>query len=86
MHVCYEIGNRDAAHESGGAFVVTALDSRVEHGGFTLAAGDAALAACLSDRIDWLTDERRIGYAAWRADPSVFLRRAERWTADGERE
>ena len=81
-----EIGNRDAAHESGGAFVVTALDSRVEHGGFTLAAGDAALAACLSDRIDWLTDERRIGYAAWRADPSVFLRRAERWTADDERE
>lgn len=74
-----EIGNRDAAHASGGAFVVTALDSASEYGGFSLAAGDAELAACISEKIDWLTDGRRIGYGEWRADASVFMRRARAW-------
>ena len=74
-----EIGNRDAAHVSGGEFAVTALEPRAEHGGFALAAKDAALAACISRKIDWLTDGRRIGYGRWREDPSVFMRRARLW-------
>ena len=77
-----EIGNSDAAHESGGAFVVTALDSEFELGGFTLAIEDSDLLACLNDKIDYLTDERRIGYAEWRAEPSVFMERAEVWEAE----
>lgn len=76
-----EVGNRDAARASGGAFVVTALDEKVEHGGFTLAIEDTALAACLDERIAWLTDNRRIGYAEWLDDPAVFMRRADMWNA-----
>ena len=71
-----EIGNLDAAAESGGAFVVTALDHQVEHGGFTLAAQDTDLAACLDLMIDWLTDNRSIGYRQWLHDPDIFLHRA----------
>ena len=74
-----EVGNRDAASASGRAFAVTALDEKVEHGGFTLAVEDAALASCLDERINWLTDSRRIGYAEWLEDPEVFMRRAELW-------
>ena len=74
-----EIGNRDAAHDSGGGLVVAALDDRVEWGGMALDAGDSELIACLDERIDWLTDGRKIGYAQWRADPAVFMRRAEAW-------
>ena len=77
-----EIGNRDAAAAAGGAFAVTALDPDVEWGGFTLAAGEAALLACIDGKIDYLTDGRRIGYAEWSADPAVFLRRAEAWTGE----
>ncbi len=76
-----EIGNSDAAHDSGGDLVVTALDDRVEWGGMALPAGDAELIACLDERIDWLTDGRKVGYAQWRADPGVFMRRAEAWNA-----
>ena len=74
-----EVGNLHAASESGGAFAVTALDYQVEHGGFTLAAPDAALAACLDLMIDWLTDNRSIGYRQWIHDPDIFLRRARAW-------
>ena len=74
-----EIGNRDAAY--GPAFVVTALDSESEYGGFTLAASDADLLSCIDEKIDYLTDDRRIGYAEWRDDPAVFMRRAEAWSA-----
>ncbi len=74
-----EIGNRDAAHAAGGAFAVTALDEAVEHGGFTLAVEDAALAGCLDEKIDWLTDNRRIGYAEWVKEPVAFMRRAQMW-------
>ena len=74
-----EIGNRDAARASGGLFAVTALDPKAEHGGFALALRDADLAACLNDRIGWLTDGRRIGYSEWRANPKVFLERAALW-------
>ena len=73
------IGNADAAQESVGAFVVAALDDAVEIGGFTVAADDAELLASLNEKIDWLTDNRRIGYAEWRADPTVFMQRAELW-------
>ncbi|MCY3920578.1 MAG: transporter substrate-binding domain-containing protein [Chloroflexi bacterium] len=74
-----EIGNRDAVHASGHAFEVAALDTEVEYGGFALAADAEELAACIDAKINWLTDNRRIGYAEWRNDPSVFLRRAETW-------
>ena len=74
-----EIGNRDAAYAHGGAFTVTALDEKVEHGGFTLAAEDTELASCLDRMINWLTDNRRIGYANWQKDPAVFMRRAAMW-------
>lgn len=74
-----EVGNRDAAHTADGALAVTALDAAVEHGGFTLAVEDAALAACLDAKINWLTNNRRIGYAEWVNDPQVFMRRAQMW-------
>ena len=74
-----EIGNRDAVHASGGAFVVTALDAAVEYGGFTLGVEDADLAACIDDKINYLTDDQRIGYGDWRQDPSVFMTRARMW-------
>ena len=74
-----EIGNRDAAYLSDGAFVVTALDDQVEYGGFTLNVDDAELASCLDEKIDWLTDSRQIGYAEWVEDPAVFMGRAQMW-------
>ncbi len=74
-----EIGNRDAVHASGGDFEIAALDADVEHGGFALAAEAVELAACIDAKINWLTDNQRIGYAQWRNDPTVFLRRAETW-------
>ena len=74
-----EVGNREAEHASGAAFVVALLDDAVERGGFTFDLKEAALAACLSDRIDFLTDEMTVGYADWLRDPSVFMRRAELW-------
>ena len=74
-----EIGNRDAVHASGGAFVVTALDAAVEYGGFTLGVEDADLAACIDDKINYLTDDQRIGYGEWRQDPLIFMNRARMW-------
>ena len=71
-----EIGNRAEARAHGEAFAVTTLDSRAETGGFALAAGDAALAACIDRHIDWLTDGGRIGIREWLDDPSVIMRRA----------
>ena len=74
-----EIGNRDAVQVSGNTFVVTALDEQFELGGFTLAVEDIALAACIDEKLNYLTDNRNIGYAEWVADPSVFMRRAQMW-------
>lgn len=74
-----EIGNRDAASAADGGLVVTALDTAVEHGGFTLAVADAALAACLDEKINWLTADQRIGYAEWVENPLVFMERARMW-------
>ena len=73
-----EIGNRGVSRDYPG-LVVAALDPQVEWGGFTVDAEDDALLVCLNRRIDYLTDNRRIGYAQWDDDPRVFLRRAWRW-------
>ncbi len=74
-----EIGNQDASAANGVAFVVTALDPQVEYGGFALAVEDAELAACIDDKVNWLTDNMQIGYGEWLADASVFMRRARLW-------
>ena len=74
-----EIGNREASSVDDSGFVVTALDDTFELGGFTLDAKDAALASCLSERIDWLTDNGNIGYREWLADRGVFMGRARLW-------
>ena len=74
-----KIGNRDAVQVSGGVFTVTALDEKFELGGFTLAVEDEALAACIDEKLNYLTDSRNIGYAEWVADPLVFMRRAQMW-------
>ena len=72
-----EIGNSDAAAASGGAFEVTALDPQSEHGGFALDADAVELLACLDDAVGLLTDNGRIGYREWAANPLVFLERAD---------
>ena len=74
-----EVGNRDVAQTSNSMFAVTALDEQFELGGFTLAVEDAALATCIDEKLNYLTDNRNIGYAEWVADPSVFMHRAQMW-------
>ena len=75
-----EIGNADAAHNSDGDFVVTALDQEeVEHGGFAVGADDVELLKRLNRHLNWLTNNQRIGYSEWVADPTVFRQRAELW-------
>ena len=74
-----EIENSNAVHGSDGELAVAAPDSLVEYGGFTVDADDTELLAKLNEGIDWLTDHRRIGYAEWRADPTVFMQRAAQW-------
>ena len=74
-----EIGNRDAAYTTNGAFVVTALDDQVEYGGFALAIEDAELVAWIDERLNYLTDGGNIGYAEWLQDQSVFMTRAQIW-------
>ena len=74
-----EIGNRETAHASAGAFAVTALDPAVELGGFSINANDTELLFCLNQRINWLTNDRAIGYAEWLEHANVFSARAEAW-------
>ena len=76
-----EVGNQEAFHAANGAFVVTAFDEQVEYGGFTFALENAELAACIDEKINYLTDDTNIGYAEWLRDPSVFMNRAEMWNA-----
>ena len=76
------IGNGEVAAASGGALVVTAFDEQVEYGGFTFALEDAELAACIDEKINFLTNNRAIGHAEWLADPAVFMKRAEMWSAE----
>jgi len=71
-----EIGNRDASHDSGGRLAIGVLDPVKELGGFALDHENTELASCLSEKLDWLTDHRRIGYSEWRTDPDVFMKRA----------
>ena len=77
-----EIGNTDASVKSGGALVVTALDPKVERGGFALDVREPALLTCLNTHIGRLTDAGRIGYAEWAANPDVFLDRAATLNAE----
>ena len=63
-----------------GALAVTAVDTLVDLGGFTLDQDEETLLACLDDKLNYLTDERSIGFAEWLANPAVFLERAEAWT------
>ena len=79
-----EIGNRDAARESGDLLAVTAFDDKVEYAGFTLSIQDAELRNCIDERINFLTNDRDIGYAEWWEDSLVFMRRAQEWN-DGKR-
>ena len=74
-----EIGNRTLADASGGALRVTALDDAVEYGGFTVDADESELLACLDEALDWLTDDRAIGFADWLANPAIFAERAAAW-------
>ena len=39
---------------------------------FTLGVEDVDLAACIDDKINYLTDDQRIGYGEWRQDSSDF--------------
>ena len=71
-----EIGNTDAANASDGRFAVPILDAESEWGGFTVSADNDELLSCLNVHIDYLTDNRNIGYAQWLADPEVFMQRA----------
>ena len=77
-----EVGNREATRD--GTLAVTAVDESFENGGFTVDADDAALLACLNDKIDYLTDNRSIGYPDWVADAMVFMRRAQAWKGGGQ--
>lgn len=76
-----QIGHGEATHASGGNLAVSVLDSLAEHGGFSLSADEGELVACIDERLVWLTDDGGIGYAEWRADPSVFASRAQLWNA-----
>ncbi len=74
-----EIGNLHAARDS--SLTVSLLDDQVELGGFALSAESTDLLACMNQRLNWLTDQREIGYAEWFADPNVFFDRAQMWNA-----
>ena len=76
------LGNYAAAYASDGAFVVTVVDHKVETGGFALDINDADLAACLDDKIDWLTLEGSIGFLEWLVTPEIFMARAELWNEE----
>ncbi len=76
-----EIGNFNAVQAAGGAFTVTALDEKFELGGFTLAVEDSALVTYIDEKLNYLTDNRYIGYAEWVADSSLFMRRAQMWNS-----
>lgn len=76
-----ELGNREASRNSGSRFVVTALDPAVEYGGFAFDKDEQSLAECMDARINYLTDNRRIGFAEWLEDPQAFLQRARYWNA-----
>jgi ABC-type amino acid transport substrate-binding protein len=75
-----EVGNHGASYQSS-SLVVSALDDTEEHGGFALAVEDDELRACIDGQLDWLTNNRALGYSQWLADPKVFMKRAEEWNS-----
>ena len=75
-----KIANRSLEQMWAGVLVVTAVDTLVDLGGFALDRDEEALLACLDDKVNYLTDERSIGFAEWLANPAVFQERAEAWT------
>ena len=77
-----ELGNVAAAESSDGALAVTAFDPSVEYGGWTVAADDRDLLACLNERLNYLTDDRSVTFSSWNDDRGIFLRRAAAWNAD----
>ena len=79
-----EVGNHEASRSSNSRFVVTALDPEVEYGGFSFDKDDRTLADCVDARVNYLTDNRRIGFAEWVEDPEVFLKRARFLNASAE--
>lgn len=79
-----QIGNSTAAVNPDGALVVSAVDELVEYGGFSLDVAEVDLLACLNDKINWLTDNQRIGFENWAANPTVFMERADLWNARAE--
>ena len=74
-----EIGNRDAAHASNNNLVVSVLDDKIERGGFAVAYENQDLLAEMDAKLDYLTNNRAIGYAEWLADPQIFMKRAREW-------
>ncbi len=72
-----EIENHLKAQNSDGALAISIVDGGSEIGAFSVAVSDTALADCLNEAVEWLTEYREIGYAEWVEDSSVFLKRAE---------
>ncbi len=79
-----ELSNHEASRNSNSRFVVTVLDPEVEYGGFAFNKDDRVLADCVDARINYLTDNRHIGFAEWLEDTEVFLKRARYWNASAE--
>lgn len=79
-----QIGNSTAAVNPDGALVISAVDDSVEYGGFSLDVDEVDLLACLNDKINWLTDNQRIGFESWAANQTVFMERADLWNTRAE--
>ena len=77
------VGNAEAATTSGGEFAVAATDTLRERGGCTVDIDDTDLLDRMNQAVAWLTDNGRIGFADWLADPNVFSARAAQWRGDG---
>lgn len=75
-----QIGNQTTAARSDGTMVITALDAQVELGGFAFPATVGELAACIDERLLFLTNNRGIGIGEWLSDAGVFMARAGLWS------
>lgn len=77
------VGNAEAATASGGDFAVAATDTLRERGGCTVDIDDTDLLDRMNTAVGWLTDNGRIGFTDWLADPNVFSARAAQWDRSG---
>lgn len=77
------VGNAEAATASGREFAVAATDTLRERGGCTVDIDDTDLLDRMNRAVAWLTDNGRIGFADWLADPDVFDARAAQWDGGG---